>query len=602
MRRSFASCFVLAALALLSWAEPAQAQWTEDTVVVLKGNVVTMTGAVARAQIVIRKGKIEAIKPVGAVAPVGAIVIETRGFIYPGLMNLHDHMEYNFVPLYTVPKHYDNHDQWPGGKAYDTGVNNPWKIATDPNLFGRSDEAFKFAEVRSIIGGSTTTQGADNCPAISHSLVRNVELENFGVDNIGQRSLTIDKLFWTHLPEMIDRIKAQQAWIVHTCEGIDAYSRAEWTNPTWNASQPFNAHNRPGLVEAGLVWPGLVGVHCTAMTEADYRQWKQITGGPPKIVWSPTSNLLLYGQTTDVAAALRVGALIAIGTDWAPSGTRNLLWELKTVDQVNKTRLHNLLTERQIVELATVNPARMVGWQDKVGTLKAGMYADLVVIDDRHAPNAYRNLIDAVEQNVQLVFVGGNPLYGDEVHMRRLKTYNNAPRYEVLPETAGARPKAIDMQENPTARKGTETLAQVRASLTEAISADPAALAAAVNVGVQETSTRHTYEAREYVKSQLVTLLTRANKPVDAALRDPNSALTAAQAADFIKLKYPNLNPAANHLESLYTDAAWVDALGTNLHWAAPYSAGVDLHAYLPHGTTPPPSGPTTGITGAVPH
>jgi 5-methylthioadenosine/S-adenosylhomocysteine deaminase len=559
---SLALLFTLAAACV----SPAKAQWTPDTTIVLRGKIVTMTGTVRNGQIVIKNGTIQALQSATTAVPQGAVLIETRGYIYPGLMNLHDHLEYNMVPLYSVPRHFDNHDQWPGGKAYETGINNPWKVATDGNIFNRSDEAFKLAEVRTIIGGCTTTQGADNNPAISTTLVRNVELANFGEDTVGQRSLTIDRLFWEHLPEQIDRIKAQKAWIFHMGEGIDEYSRQEFSNPAFDPSQPLRTRNRPGVVQANLLWPGLVGVHCTALTEADFRQWKEATG-QPKIVWSPTSNLLLYGKTTDIAAALRQNALIAIGTDWAPSGSKNMLWELKTVDQYNRTALNGLLTDQQIVEMCTVNAARLVGWEARVGSIRPGMVADLVVVDDTGAANGYRNLIQATETHVQLVLVGGDPLYGDERHMRRLKTYDGQPRYEVLPETQGARPKAIDMLQNPEVRNGELSVADLRERLTTAMNGDPAALAERLNEGERESATKTTYKGRDYVKAELIKLLTRANRPVPASLRDPASRITEAQARDFIELKYPNLKNSPKVLETLYTDRAWAEGMEANVHF-----------------------------------
>ncbi len=47
------------------------------------------------------------------------------------------------------------------------------------------------------------------------------------------------------------------------------------------------------------------------------------------IVWSPLSNLLLYGGTARVEAAKAAGVTIGLGSDWSPSGSKNLLGELK---------------------------------------------------------------------------------------------------------------------------------------------------------------------------------------------------------------------------------------------------------------------------------
>jgi cytosine/adenosine deaminase-related metal-dependent hydrolase len=47
------------------------------------------------------------------------------------------------------------------------------------------------------------------------------------------------------------------------------------------------------------------------------------------MVWSPLSNYLLYGDTADIEDAKSEGVLIGIGSDWSPSGSKNLLGELK---------------------------------------------------------------------------------------------------------------------------------------------------------------------------------------------------------------------------------------------------------------------------------
>ena len=48
------------------------------------------------------------------------------------------------------------------------------------------------------------------------------------------------------------------------------------------------------------------------------------------MVWSPMSNLLLYGATSRVKSARDNGVRIGLGSDWAVSGSKNLLGELKS--------------------------------------------------------------------------------------------------------------------------------------------------------------------------------------------------------------------------------------------------------------------------------
>ena len=54
------------------------------------------------------------------------------------------------------------------------------------------------------------------------------------------------------------------------------------------------------------------------------------------MVWSPLSNLLLYGGTADVKSARAAGVPVALGSDWSPSGSKNLLNELKIAKIVNE--------------------------------------------------------------------------------------------------------------------------------------------------------------------------------------------------------------------------------------------------------------------------
>ena len=54
------------------------------------------------------------------------------------------------------------------------------------------------------------------------------------------------------------------------------------------------------------------------------------------MVWSPLSNLLLYGATADVAAAQAAGVSIGLGSDWSPAGSKNLLGELKVARLVKR--------------------------------------------------------------------------------------------------------------------------------------------------------------------------------------------------------------------------------------------------------------------------
>jgi hypothetical protein len=102
---------------------------------------------------------------------------------------------------------------------------------------------------------------------------------------------------------------------------------------------------------------------------------------------------------------------VSLAPDWSPSGSANVLGELKVADRVNQTSYAGLLSDRQLVDMVTVNPAKTLAMDDKIGAIRPGLYADLVVVrGDTSAP--YRALIDATPADVLLTTVGGQAFYG----------------------------------------------------------------------------------------------------------------------------------------------------------------------------------------------
>jgi hypothetical protein len=108
-----------------------------------------------------------------------------------------------------------------------------------------------------------------------------------------------------------------------------------------------------------------------------------------------------------------------------------------------------------------------------VGSIEPGKQADLLVItqaDDaaaRGLPDSpYRALIDATEQDVRLVLVGGDPLAGDVAVMQALKPGD----YEEVSSAAGCYSKAVDVTD-PSVPQGTQTFASIQEQLRNALAA-----------------------------------------------------------------------------------------------------------------------------------
>ena len=389
----------LALLAIGACASAAAPTWNAERGLVLVGKVVTLNDAgevLPNARVWLAGGKIMAIARSGEALPEAAReapVIDSRGVIYPGLIDLHNHPEYAIYPLLPLKRKYRDRYEWRWyDDVYNKRITFPQEVLTRPYYLDLGIEIGRYGEYKALAGGTTSLQGGRTNLAYSKEecLVRNIE--NSAVEtrvaasrvDIGRSSKE-----WSAMQAELDK----GPLVVHLAEG-----------PSPRMATEFLA-----LKDSKLLSPDLIAIHGVGLTEP---QLKEMAAAGAKLVWSPLSNFMLYGQTANIAAARKAGLSISLGPDWGPSGSKSSLGELKVADLVNKHALKGLLSDRDLVEMVTRKPAAAMGWSKRLGQLAEGYLADLLVLDDRHA-DPYRNLILAIEENIQLVTVRGEPLYGD---------------------------------------------------------------------------------------------------------------------------------------------------------------------------------------------
>lgn len=340
--------------------------------------------------------------------PSGARRVETEGVIYPGLIDLHSHVAYNTLPLWEAERApFKHHDIWPGEDGYGMSVTWPARVLQT----AAAEALIKYVEVKALIGGTTAIQGAPRTTRpVQGWLLRLVDVERFESRKDVIRAATIQKRK-DQLPGEAVKMRDEGCVLIyHVAEG--------------KAGERVPLGEYADLADTGCLQSRLVGVHATALKSADFELWrKAIAANEPgqqaTIAWSPFSNLWLYDETTDVKAARRKKLRIALGSDWAPSGTKHVLGELKLADVLNKRRFGGKeFTDRELCELVTVNPGAALGraWGDRLGRVKAGYEADLVVVA-KHRPDPYRNLIEATEKHIQLVVIRGKAHYGTRTLM-----------------------------------------------------------------------------------------------------------------------------------------------------------------------------------------
>ena len=178
------------------------------------------------------------------------------------------------------------------------------------------------------------------------------------------------------------------------------------------------------LAALGLVNPGLIGVHATALTAGEI---ELLATAGANVVHCPRSNLKLASGLCPVADLLRAGVNVALGTDGAASNNRLDLWaELETAALLAKQVAGNAaaVPAAQALRMATINGARALGLGGEIGSLVAGKAADVICVDlsgVEHHP-----MLDPVSQlvyaasrhDVTDVWIAGEQLVADRALLR----------------------------------------------------------------------------------------------------------------------------------------------------------------------------------------
>ena len=125
------------------------------------------------------------------------------------------------------------------------------------------------------------------------------------------------------------------------------------------------------------------------------------------LIWSPRSNVALYGETANIPALLRENVRIAIGTDWSVSGSYNMLEELRCADELHGNRSSSpALSSADLWQMATGNGAYALGLEGVTGKLAAGLAADIMVFR-KQTEDPFDDLLRATAAEVVATFVDG---------------------------------------------------------------------------------------------------------------------------------------------------------------------------------------------------
>ncbi len=426
---------------LLVRAAPAEA-------IALHGCVLTPTQAIENGYVVVGAG--QEIKAVQKTKPQGVRVHDTGGVILPGLIDLHGHPEFNVFAAWEPPEQFVNRYAWRGSELYKLLVRRPQDRLLK-ELPAKTQ--LRYAEIRALVGGTTAIQGTGS-QATSYqdeALVRNVDKWIFGA-HVGRSMVDLPSgsRGMPELKSILAGIDAGEvkAFYVHVAEGRSDNERSR---------KEFDH-----LVELNALTDRTVVIHGTALTK---EQLGDLKDARAKLVWSPQSNLRLYGETTKAADALELGLPVGLGADWLPSGSTSLLAELKVVRRALTN--HGPPPEaKKLVDMVTRDAARIAGLEDKLGTLEEGRPADLLVLE-RRREDPWENVVEADPGWVELVMIDGDLAYFRADWLKKLTGAAEPKGFEPL--FAWGKPMLLDTSYSVRpAREAPPRLSQLRADLIKA--------------------------------------------------------------------------------------------------------------------------------------
>ena len=247
-----------------------------------------------------------------------------------------------------------------------------------------------------------------------------------------------------YIQSLKDTTASAKGLLLHLAEG-------KASGVLGNESCQYTAKEFPALVKRlreSEVSPFLkeqrVGVIHGCGIDFKGEDWKWLLGNSNvSLIWSPVSNILLYGDTmridhvlSDPAFSSRSGHSVnnvCLGSDWSPSGSKNVLEEARNAKFLIEKKSMNV-SDEQLFEMIAKSPAKCLGLN--AGTLSIGNMADLVITkvigQKNHSSKSFLQRL--FHQTPDLVIpvatiVGGTLVYGTSAVVSQVSgNYMKVPR------------------------------------------------------------------------------------------------------------------------------------------------------------------------------
>jgi 5-methylthioadenosine/S-adenosylhomocysteine deaminase len=379
--------------------------------IVLGGTVLTIeegSDPITSGAVAIADGKIAAVGPAEELlelAPTGEVLTASNCIIMPGLVNTHSHLAMTLLrgladdlPLIEWLEHHI----WPAEKTH---------MNRDTVRLGT-----RLAVAEQLLSGVTTTTdmyffGDEVCAVLADAGMRGVIAESL-IDFATPRCATPEEMMAKQrelIEEYRDHDLITPSIAAHSPYTVSAPNLVKEAELADEFGVPFQIHlsetawevekllDEKGaspvayLAGLGVLSERVVAAHCVHLSPEDIDLISEFEVG---VSHNPVSNLKLASGVSPVPAMVSRGVKLGLGTDGAASNnTLDLMRDMQLTALLHKGTSGDptALPARKMVEMATIDGARVLGLDERIGTLTEGREADLICVDtDRaHATPMY---------------------------------------------------------------------------------------------------------------------------------------------------------------------------------------------------------------------
>ncbi len=316
-----------------------------------------------------------------------AIDLGSASYVYPALINIHDHLRGNYLPR-VGPKKDAYYLNW---LPWDNDLKSSATYSERSNL--SVENLYFLSAYKNLFSGVTTVN--DHFPhELNNDLLPKLPIRAFKEYTLAHECSSFD-LKWGEGIEIEHRRAKRNNWpfITHLEEGFDPESQ-----------------DGVGVLERlGCLDDYCLLIHCIGFSDTDIAK---VAKAGASISWCPASNTFMFNVTCKIRKMLKAGINIGIGTDSTHTGSINLLEEMRFARKIYRDMYGEDLDAKTIFSMVTINPAKAFRMENRLGTLEPGKLADLLVTKAR-LEDPYENLAQLPMEDIELLVMEGKPLYGE---------------------------------------------------------------------------------------------------------------------------------------------------------------------------------------------